>query len=158
MSDVVYVHYGSAVFDNSKFREIDNDCVFNKPLYGFWACRENADCNWPDSINDTKSIDELVFIKFTLCRTARILYLSSVEDVLDVYKKYPLASNKFIHNLNDSLFSHHIFSYKKCMIDWTKVAEDYDAVELVDISSVYYHLYGWDLNSICVFNPAVIVC
>ena len=40
--------------------------------------------------------------------------------------------------------------------DFERVAKDYDFIDF-KVKELYYQLYGWDLDSILVLNPDVII-
>ena len=155
MGDIVYVHYGHAVFNDSMFRKIEINRFYNKPNYGFWACRENAKETWLDFIDGIMPVDRNKSIKFTLAENAKVLRINGVNEVLAIHKKYPLAKDKFCYEAD--LAEDFTYEYMKCMINWVELAKDYDAVEVMETDESYYHLYGWDIPSICVFNKDVIV-
>lgn len=155
MKDVVYVHYGHAVFNDSMFRKIEINRFYNKPNYGFWACRDNAEETWLDYIDGIIPVDGTKSIKFTLSENARVLRINGINEVLAIHEKYPLAKDKFYYE--DDMLINSVCTYMKCMIDWVALAKDYDAVEVMETNDSYHHLYGWDIPSICVFNPNTIV-
>ena len=43
-----YIHYGSAKFDKSKFKCIENIQFFNKPNGGLWACEVGTKFGWKE--------------------------------------------------------------------------------------------------------------
>ena len=117
-----------------------------QPKGGLWASDVEAEYNWKDwceeeEFRDCKEKDSFSFV---LSDNAKVLYINSVDDL----KLLPKADDKFGINFSSWI-----------LLDFEKLAETYDAVE-VSISSdfdLYYQLYGWDFDSIVVMNPDVIV-
>lgn len=46
MKAIVYIHYGSTVFDSSKGFPIRNETNWSKPRGGLWASRQNSTFGW----------------------------------------------------------------------------------------------------------------
>mgnify|MGYP000358472570 CR=1 FL=1 len=46
VEEIIYVHYGSTVFDSSKGFPIRNDANWSKPHGGLWASRQNSTFGW----------------------------------------------------------------------------------------------------------------
>ena len=42
------------------------------------------------------------------------------------------------------------------ILDFEKIAEEYDAIEVNIDNSLYYALYTWDCDSILIMNPNII--
>lgn len=133
-----YVHFGTGRFDP------DHDmsrATSNKPS-GFWASPVDSEYGWrdfvihgmPERIDDVASVP---YIVFHLKEGAKVLDVRKPEDI----EGYITADGK---------------------IDFEKIEKDYDALEL-HLSGEHYeelywgHFYGWDCDSIVIWNPDCII-
>lgn len=142
MSDKqVYIHYGDYCFRTPQ--PIKNIGYFTKPQGGLWASRKNGELTWKDWCEAKKfRLDSLnESFEFTLKDNARILTLNDEEQLTDL----PVS---FLENYAND-FSH-------IYLDFEKLKEQYDAIEVINISNLYWRLYGWDCNSILIMNPDVV--
>ena len=139
-----YIHYGHTKFDKNMFTKIRNSVWRTKPEGGLWASDIKAVRGWKDwceeeQFRDCKEDDSF---SFTLSDSAKVLYISSVDDLKSLPKvKSELGSVLWV------------------LLDFEKLAKTYDAIE-VSISSdfdLYFELYGWDCDSILIMNPDVVV-
>ena len=138
----VYIHYGSDVYNTPD--AIQNRELFTKPRGGLWASRRDDDCNtWKTWCECEKfRLDKLNYsFEFTLKDSAKVLELNDVEQLNDLPKLKPW-------NKNDQ--------YDDCLLDFEKLATEYDAIELRNICDFYWPLYGWDCNSILIMNPDIV--
>lgn len=151
VSDVKYVHYGSKVYDPEKFKPICNreSGALPKPRGGLWACRPDAEYGWKEwcENNDFREYKEDDFFMFTI-NSDKVCVIRSAEEGHELAKHYGklVCINGITYDCMET-------------IDWDEVKHDYDALEIVisDDSDLYYDFYGWDCDSIVVFNPDVIV-
>lgn len=144
MSSKKYIHYGHKHFDPYLFSPITNRGQWVKPTGGLWASPVDASFGWKDWNygNKCKECNDENSFTFTLSEGARVL----VIDNNDVLWKLPQIVPEYMHDL-------------WCMLDFEKLTEDYDAIEL-DLSAdsrLYWSLYGWDCDCILVMNPDVVV-
>lgn len=156
----IYRHYGSSKFDIDKFVPVYNRYLSNKPYGGLWACpTKDVDIGW-----DTWCKNEgfrLEYLKehfdFKISNKAKILTIRDIKDL----KNLPRIVNKEIEE----------FVSRDTMnldIDFEKLKEDYDGMmvwiyrskdidkELMCCDGIYYKLYGWDVDTLLVFNPNII--
>ena len=141
----VYIHYGHDEFripDPIKNRE----CLFTKPKGGLWASRKDDEDGWKTWCEREEFRLETFdsSFEFTLKDSANVLVLSDL-DQLDILPKL----NPWDEPYDKSEFS-------TCYLDFVKLAQKYDAIELVDICKFYWALYGWDCNSILIMNPGIV--
>lgn len=146
-----YIHYGDSKFDESKFITIHNRGFSNKPIGGLWASPSDADLSWKDwcEREDFKEYKEGDYFKFKLKDNARILEIKNKKDV-DNLPKLDEGFDLSIINI--------------ASIDFEKLAKDYDAMIVwmykdnspAMFESMYYLMYGWDCDSILVFNKEMI--
>ena len=138
--DNLFVHYGHQSFDRNLFQEIRN-IAFVKPEGGLWASRINAKYGWKQWCKDEEFRDcnpNNCFV-FKLKSTTKILVINNAEEL----KKLPRNQNVPSY-FNDT----HV------CLDFEELSKNYDAIE-VNISEdkqLYWDLYGWDCDSILIFN------
>lgn len=141
-----YIHYGFTEFDKNLFQPISNGPIPTKPLGGLWASPVDAQYGWSawcknEAFGDCDSGNSFTF---SLSENARVLTLRHKDDLNDLPKV-------------NAIFSHPLW----VCLDYEGLQESgWDAVE-VDMSGggndLYFPLYGWDCDSIVIFNPDVIV-
>ena len=148
-----YIHYGSYKFDINKFNPVINSEWTNKPYGGLWASPvECKNISWYDwCINNdfhTEKLDKS--FTFTLKDDSKIFTLSSVYDVVKLYKiagiipesyrrKYMLATDPF-----------------NCV---ELMLRGYQAIEFeCNNYQMYDAMYGWDVDSILILDPSIIIC
>ena len=139
-----YIHYGHKHFQPELFCPITNLGRWVKPNGGLWGSPVDASFGWKDrsrGISFVTCDDENSFT-FTLAEGARILVI---------------ADNDFLKELPQVEDEHAMSTW--CVLDFEKLAEDYDAIELVLSADgrLYRSLYGWDCDCILVMNPDVVV-
>lgn len=134
----------------------------NKPLGGLWGCRDDAWKTWCE--NEEFHLDRLEqCFEWELKKGTKVLYINTIEDYINLCINY---GNLDIRS-----------------VDYSKVAEDYDAIEMSDIVHqlrfgwmsiwhdteiekylamykdhpmiriLYVGLSAWDVPSICVLKP-----
>lgn len=139
-----YIHYGSEHFDREKFIPISNNHCWTKPFGGLWASRVDTEYGWRDwcEKEEFDCCNFSLYFKFRLKPEANILEIHSGEDLEKLPKLISIAGTDFI------------FPNFEALRD-----QGYDGVELFlseDYSGLYWKLYGWDCDSIVIFNPDVI--
>lgn len=139
-----YIHYGHNEFDINKFEKVrNNSLIKTKPLGGFWASRLESDNGWKDyCLFQGYEIDLDNFIIFTLKEDARILTIDRCEQLNKLPQLNKNTRRKVVTEL-----------------DFELLAEKYDAIEVLigDNKELYFELYGWDVDSIFIINPNIIV-
>lgn len=144
--DMIFIHLGHPKFNLNLFQNISNDRDWVKPRGGLWASPLTAKFGWKDWITtnnfelDKYNQDSFIF---KLSDSAKILYIDTADKLDDL----PKGTNI----IGDMLHSW-------IVLDFEKLAEEYDAM-LVLISNdfkLYWDLYGWDCDTLLVFNPDVI--
>ena len=141
-----YIHFGTNHFDKSFFKPITQRLP-TKPDGGFWGSPIDGKYTWEkwNIDNDYNDVSEnSPKIYFTLISSARVLTINNEESFQQFDKKYKLPKTEF------DLFDRY---------NWKQIANDYDAMEISisDYPALYMKLYTWDCDSICVFNPNVII-
>lgn len=150
-----YIHYGSSSFDRSQFSPVCNE-MFMKPSGGFWASPADAQRSWKDFvINSELKRDLALFFSFRLAENARVLHLSRYEDL----ESLPKLDSKLPTG------------FSIVFLDFEKLAEKYDAIELHyseslindmgadpwSVCSLRRALDSWDCDSILIMNPDIII-
>ena len=153
MNNPIYIHYGSDKFDRSRFKTFNSLNPIklrgiNKPDHGIgiWACRIDTDLGWKDWCDagdiHIERLNES--FKFALDKSAKILTVRSNADIDRFTKPYG-----------------EMFLFEK-VIDFNAIINaGYDGLELIHgdrWKELHYGLfYSWDVDSIVIWNPNVIV-
>lgn len=144
----VYEHYfkgNKTEYDPQDFKSVKNVdaiiCGVKPKEGGLWASPVKSPLNWKkwcENEDEREWIQNGSF-KFTLKPYAEILEIKSVEQL----KELPQTGNQF----NESV-----------CLDFEELSKIYDAIEvfITEDAQLYWHLYGWDCDSILVMNPDVI--
>lgn len=157
----IFVHFGTD-FDNSKFEKIKNRIDgLNKPGKGFWGSYLDSEYGWEQLFEDPKKYLTSTYFEsndskewfaanepnkilqsfYKLKEDAHVLVLKTVEDL-------------------QQLPSRGLNSAGKALIDWEKIAEQYDAISVKISNSTNEFrqaMYGWDADSLVVTNPNTII-
>lgn len=145
-----YIHYGSS--ELLQMQPIKNQHCWTKPSGGMWASPLKAKFGWKDwclrEQFHTGSLEQ--YFTFTLKEDAKIIHIYSIKDL----KQLPKQKYNDLSEIYE-------------MLDFEVLAKDYDGIELHlseekhvsrDISKcLYFRLYGWDCDSILLFNSDCII-
>ena len=165
MEKEIYIHYGSKEFNQNLFRE-RRSMLSNKPDQGLWASKINDEFGWREWCEQEEYRLDLLMqsFKFTISENAKIMQIKGLE-VSDELKHY-------INNgpIRASLFG--LCFYRngdQKMIDFDRMIKDgYDGIEFTITETPFWNnetnshnilwdmMYGWDCNSIVIFNPDII--
>ena len=143
-----FIHYGSTTFDTKKFKAIQNRPSFNKPFGGLWASpidSENGWRQWNETECYAECIEESSFT-FQLKPEARVYTIKSRADVYAMLERY--RGKSLIPGLANIGFP---------IFDFEEMTKDYDAIVFFINGETYESLYGWDCDSILLFNPEAAV-
>lgn len=156
----IYRHYGHSKFDKSLFCPISNREFSNKPEGGLWSCPTiDYDIDWKEwSEREEFRLDKLKeHFDFKIKDSAKILEIKDIKDL----DKLPRIRNERIKSLLE-------FDRMNSDIDFEELAKDYDGImvwmyrsEDIDketrmFDGMYYRMYGWDVDTLVVFNPDII--
>lgn len=138
-----YIHYGATEFKPELFMPIRNEIRFTKPSGGFWASPIDADRGWRQWCidEDFRECNEHNSFKFTLSESANVLLITDREQLLTL---------PHIGDVNNMPYSTHFLDFEMLVLLGV------DAVEIT-ISGLYMALYGWDVDSILIMNPNIVV-
>ena len=147
-----YRHYGSKDFSIAKIEESlsgEGRMSQNKPQ-GLWACPTNAERSWESffleewhtEFSDAEKEDfRSNFFEFEISSDANILHINREEDISEY--KMCVPHFEFIE-----------------LLDVEKLRDDYDGIAFhIDKNPDLYwgFFYGWDVESVCVWNADVII-
>lgn len=143
----IYIHYGSEKFDVDLFKKANTKRFIYgpwiKPTGGLWASRADSSCgwkNWTTENNMTCDFCTFCGFAFKLKPKTKIFNIKSKEDIktlekIGVYENYGYP-DRFLYGINiDPL-----------------VKRGYDGIEVFMNDELYWYLYGWDCDSIILFN------
>lgn len=153
----IYRHYGHDKFDINRFVKIKNKDLRNKPHGGLWSSpTKDVDVGWARwCIQEEFYTDKLdKYFDFKLKDSARVLRIEKIKDL----EKLPRVN---IYDGFDGLKTLNTMNFD---IDFEEIAKNYDAIlvymyrdeESKGMKSMYYELYGWDVDTLLVLNPDVI--
>lgn len=160
----IYRHYGSSKFVPEKMNtNITNRWI--KPGGGLWASPIDSSRGWKDFCEDEQfkleSLDE--YFDFMLNPSAKIYQIKCLKDLfylVDHFPGKPLDDfMKFTYEIFDPKMEEDEKKVIEFFPDFTNISKDYDGIE-VSISNDYrlYHaMYGWDVDSIVVWNPEIVI-
>ena len=158
MKKSVYRHFGSSKFDRELFNPIHNRPFSNKPFGGLWACPvEDKDIDWEEWCRreefNLESLEE--HFDFTIKDDSKIMVIKDIKDL----DKLPRVKNpEFILE----------YDIMNSNIDFEELAKEYDGIMVwiyrssdIDLTrmsfdGIYYRMYGWDVDTLVVFNPDII--
>ena len=146
----IYRHYGNDHFDKTLVKPIQNRDTWGKPAGGFWASRLNAKVSWKDwCIQEDFETQRLSkHFDFTLKDDANILVITNQSDYKTLLKEH---SDWFVKPRWDFI--------DKPYLDFEKLSKMFDGIEVYAGSDneLYFDFYGWDCDSIVIFNNEKIV-
>lgn len=148
MKENIYIHYGNTRFDKNLFKPIKND-FFIKPNGGLWASPIDAKYGWKDWNEDSNYIKcrEDNCFRFRLKDNARVCVINKLEDLALLPLNKMMAIYDFMGERE----------YK--FLDFEQIVTlGYDAIleNLSNDNRLYWALYGWDCDSLLVFNKDIV--
>ena len=154
----MFIHYGSDHFNPYFFAPVQNSEWQPKPEGGLWASRVDAEYGWEwwCRNNSFNTQDLKTSFRFEMPK-ARILILESPDQLLTLpllrewKPKEPLrVEMPTVEELRAW------FAPNWCYLDYEKLAEEYDAIELRNSGSFRKPLPTWDCNCVFVMNKDVV--
>ena len=149
--EVTYIHYGAKEFNPQKFIPVINRVNWVKPEAhtGLWASPVNAEWGWKDwcEAENFRECDDDVSFKFTVRDPQRIFFVDSKDSYDELVRLYGIKNP--LH-----------FGYTPDFIDFNKMMEEgWHGLEIsiTDYPALYDLLYGWDCDSILIFNKDAII-
>lgn len=158
----IYRHYGSQKFDPKAFIPISNKMFSNKPSGGLWACPTvDVDIGWDQWSRDnefcTDKLEE--YFDFKLKRGAKILVLKNIKD-LDKLPRVNTEDSEIkslleMDSLNSNIDYEELSKNYDGMMVWMYRSKDIDTTKRL-FDGMYYRMYGWDVDTLLVFNPDIV--
>lgn len=147
-----YIHYGSDKFSTDMFNKATGEAYGTglKPCGGLWGCPLDTKNNWHDwclgNNFRTERLDKH-FI-FEVKDDAKILKLHTIDD-LDALKPYAAM----IKNRSEWM------PLEVMSVNFIKLIQDgWDGIEVyIHDEQMYFAMYGWDVDSIVVFNSNCLI-
>lgn len=154
----IYRHYGSDVFHPEYLsRPLNSNHI--KPSRGLWASPFASNHNWYQFCTEEHFQEESldIYFDFMLKSDAKILRIETVKDLFDTVHKY---TGQAMSKLERQIYvPYESEKYLYVYPDWAYISAIYDGVE-VKIgdrwSDFYFYLYGWDVDTLVVWNPEVV--
>ena len=145
-----YIHYGSDSFDINKFEPVSNRERWNKPNGGLWSSPIDSNNGWRDWClsNFYTRCDLNKSVEFDLSNDTNIfkIYDNETLSKLLYYTKDPSLG---IFSVDDR--------YHNINFEWLMI-HGYDGIEvLINTEEIYFKLYGWDCDTLLIFNPDVMI-
>lgn len=144
----IYIHYGHDSFNFEEFTPVETRKYVNKPFGGLWASPEDSSNSWKHFVISEFpewGLGKLdIYFKFTLSKDAKVLKIKSLKDLTNLPK---IKSPKFFKELD-----------LEDTLDFNYLKENWDALELTLTPELntFNLFYGWDVDSLLVFNPNII--
>ena len=166
MSEATYIHYGSDAYDPYQFIPARNGDWQPKPAQGtgLWGSRsddaESGYYGWKRWCEDNHfNTDRLSHsFAFTL-PDSRILIISSEDDLIPLPKIHPWEPKELgwmetikPGEIPTSEQLHEFYMPNWCYLDFEKLAEEYDAIEMLHSAAFSDSLSTWDCDCILVLN------
>ena len=154
-----YIHYGSDHYDSRLFMPIQNGRWQPKPAVktGLWGSRENDENGWRAWCEENAFQVERLNRSFRFqLPGAHILTLSSPDQLPALPKLHPWEPHNELnleilpHASAESLASWYIPNW--CYLDFEKLAESYDAIEMENYWAFKDSFPTWDCNCILVLK------
>lgn len=159
---MTYIHYGDTKFDYDLFDRIRNrneSCgvLGIKPLGGLWATPKEASyIDWKKwCLSNEFNCDRLAYyFEFNLTQNAKIFHIANADDVYELVSlgccDLQPASYRYLNPTSE------IPPVEK--IDFEMLVKlGYDGFELHMNQNLYWAMYGWDCDTLLIFNPDVII-
>lgn len=165
MESKLYVHYGTDHFDPMKFHQIENRDIEEgymnykpKAHTGFWASPVGSDDTWREWCEQSEfNLDNLTRRVLFRLKTPELVYrIASRDDYDRLVEQYGLTSSElygrydFIPGRPDPYLT---FDFEAMVRDGLKGLE----LSISDFPQGYDLLYGWDVDSVIIFDPDEIV-
>ncbi|MEG1482570.1 MAG: hypothetical protein RSC42_09175 [Clostridium sp.] len=146
----VFIHFGTDRLITVKAQNVNHNGSLYKPCGAFWSStytpneefRSEWECFCSYNCLSEKTFEK--YVLFKLEKNARILLINSKRDFRMVAKIFPLESEQDFETLH--------------FLDYNKISEHYDGIYLSKEgqAQTYFELYGWDMESLALFNLDVI--
>lgn len=143
----MFIHYGSSEFKKEYFQPIKNWCKFNKPYGGLWASPvEPKYIDWKTWCEENEFGLNSLKQSFTF-------KLKPTADIFEVFSKKDIWLLEDMLELNNTPMLYNFIDYEKL------ISYGYDGlfVQLTYEEMFNSRFYGFDCDSLLIFNPDCIV-
>ena len=158
----IYIHHGSTHFDPAKFTPICNSEWQPKPEGGLWGSRIDAEYGWEQwSISNDYNLGALErSFRFTIS-SSRILVIESTAQLEQLPKLHPWESDStnWLNGImaDGKITMDQLYTPQWCYLDYEKISESYDAIEIREPWNFRDAFPTWDCDSVVVLNSGVVV-
>ena len=183
VDEIIFIHHGGDHFDKEIFTAVVNETTssgelaFDKPSGGFWStidipgyynewevyCRQ--ECEGCDEESTTSMVDSALQTGYLKCNFkfkvkpgSKIYIVKCPEDVWRLPGRFRF--DRDVITLEEQEFMNKVVAnfYKQYYIDFEKMISDgYDGILVYYSLKLRHVLYSWDVTSLLVFNPDIIV-
>lgn len=157
-----FIVYGKKKFIPKNFRKIKNHKYWIKPYGGLWASPINSRYGWKNFIlsempmwnNKLQS-----YFKFKLKPNSKIYIINSIKDLHNI----PFIKKAGEYSVSETLIDFEKMKEKGGYDGIFLTAEGQFSTRMPEFKGIYYqechgfNLYGWDVESLLVFNKNCIV-
>lgn len=161
MEEKIFITFGYFINLKEKFKHItpENRSYWkNKPDGGVWGSPTNSERGWEDWCTmenwNTESLH--VYTKWKLKNPEKIFIINSVEDLLKAYEKYSFIPNRLYYEKEKAYIDFHAMKedgWDGIWLTWIGQLVTREMYENLTHDGKYIDLYGWDCESIVVWNP-----
>ena len=158
---MTYIHYGSDHFNPYLFTPIRNSGWQPKPEGGLWGSREGDERGWEAWCRGSKyNLEELNHSFRFILLDAKILTLTSPEQLLSLPMLHPWKPKEPPEVEEGELPTKEQlrdwFAPNWCYLDYEKISEQYDAIELRNSAAFREPFPTWDCDCIVVMRAEVV--
>lgn len=148
----IYVHYGSAQFDATRFSSPYAGSIDLKPQAGFWVSDKNAQFSWQEwcQREGFRECNPNNRIECTLAPGAKVFMVRDLSDIEYLLKRYPAPLGAGVGTYGTYIEK----GLPHLMVDYAAMSQDYDGIDF-SYSNLGNLMGAWDCDSACIFNPAV---
>ena len=163
--NTIYIHHGSDHFIPEQFIPVRNGDWMPKPAHGtgLWGSRDTQSedyFGWEEWCRENHfNLDRLSHSFRFILPDSHILVLSSEEDLIPLPKLNPWEPKEigWMEDLKPGEIPtseqlHEFYAPNWCYLDFEKLAEEYDAIELRNSGLFRDSLSTWDCDCILVLN------
>lgn len=154
MKERVYIHYNSDTYDKDRLRRAmvnkHKNSRYDKPK-GLWASPENSKWDWKSWCEGEEFHVEKLdkSFRFTLSPNAKVLRLNKIEEadryITWIDNRHIELNLPLIYNNFDAMEVSYSSDYR------------FGSVWFDDSREVINLFNSWDVDSICIWNPSVIM-
>jgi hypothetical protein len=164
--DMVFVSYLSEDFSSDKFKKPGGDSFYNKISGGLWACPVDSNRSWNEYVKEKSALrlDNPHVLYFRLSPNANIYSIDNFDDLSRI-STYDFDGNVYYEGARGINYQY-LFNngYDGIYVSENALNElqgvegnNYGGLGVIPGTNGIVGLNGWDVESICIFNPEVII-